>query len=1210
MKTPHLLRLGWTLLLLNPLTAFAVTDTWDGNGGVGLNNNLNNDLNWQDDTAPASDLINTDLIFSTTNKLTLNVSVAFAADSITFDNTAGAFVFGGQAFSIGTTGVRNDDVQPMTFNNEVKFDGVANSTISAASGDLIFTNLVTLPTGMLSVTGGDGTSFADISGSSALSKSDTGTMTYTPTLATNFDLTVSAGTITIGADGGTDIFNTTSSVAVNGTSILNINENLTLEGQLTRATGADVNIAAGKTLTVQNGGDVTITGNYSPGSAATTTVTGVGSTFSTSGVVDLNGGSTTNVLAGASYSSGSALRVGNTTNATLTADGSGSSASGTTLNLGLLGGAGSFTLTNGASGTFSSTINVDNSPNAGNSGTLSIQSGSSVSGTGLFIAPTAAANTGTVTITGTDSALTVTGAGTATIGAASASTGTLNVNSSGTFNSGTGLTTVNATGTIAIGGGTYNSNGNLTLDGGELTRSNTGVLALDPGTTFTVQGGGDATITGAFTNNTASTITITGSGSTFSAVGGVTLGGSMMNVLAGGDLSLGAASLSLGGAGTGTVVVDGSGSSLSGGVSVGGTGAAGELTFSNASTGTLGVTRVAFSLVANTSGTMQIQSGADVTCTGFSVAELTGTNVTGIVTVTGSGSSLTLAEGPIFTVGATGNSTGTVNVQSGGILAGTAGTMRVNTTGTIAITGGTYNSSGADLLLNGGQFTRDAAGTFTLGAGQEFRVQGGGDATFTGGYINATASTIIVTGAGSTLSTTSSLQLNGGGTLNVTSGADVTSGSLISIGGAGTGTVTVDGAGSTFSGIDLSFGAGSAGTSTLAFSNNSAGAFASITMAASPVAGGGGTLSIASGADVTATSLSVATFNTAKTGTLTVTGAGSTFTLTGASGANIGAANTSSGTVTVESGGTFTTSTGAVFVNATGALNIDAGGTLTGAADFAGGGPINLAGAYLPGAASGASQTTEASFAQNITLQPTTSITLEIGGLTVGTQHDRIAFNGGGNPHITWNGTLNVVLINGFAPQNGDSFDLFNFDPARDAGAFSTINLPALSLGFFWRTDLLYNSGQIFVSAVPGSYAEWESAYNVTGGFGGDDDLDGVPNGIEFLLGTNPKAAFAAGEYPIEELKPGTGDPLVAAVTFVIPSVPPSDAHYRVYASDDLDGWTLIASRNGTASWATFETAMVLEDAPVNGRTRVTISEELPAAITTRRFHRLEAEAP
>jgi hypothetical protein len=73
----------------------------------------------------------------------------------------------------------------------------------------------------------------------------------------------------MGADGSADVFSSSSTIAVAGTSVFNINESLTLDGsQLTRSSGGDVNLAAGKTLAVQNGGDAVITGAFTNNTAS------------------------------------------------------------------------------------------------------------------------------------------------------------------------------------------------------------------------------------------------------------------------------------------------------------------------------------------------------------------------------------------------------------------------------------------------------------------------------------------------------------------------------------------------------------------------------------------------------------------------------------------------------------------------------------------------------------------------------------------------------------------------------------------------------------------------------------------------------------------------------------------------------------------------------------------------------------------------------
>jgi hypothetical protein len=162
MKTSQILTA--TIALLLARTLFATTYTWDGGG---LNDNINNPLNWVVNSAPVSDLSNTDLIFTGMNRLAPNVSVAFSAHKITFQNIGGftfdGFTIGGQTLTVGTGGIVN-------------------------------------------ILGSSGT----------LNKTGNGTMYWAPSVTTNFDLTVDAGSLTTSADGSTDFFNTTSSIAVNG----------------------------------------------------------------------------------------------------------------------------------------------------------------------------------------------------------------------------------------------------------------------------------------------------------------------------------------------------------------------------------------------------------------------------------------------------------------------------------------------------------------------------------------------------------------------------------------------------------------------------------------------------------------------------------------------------------------------------------------------------------------------------------------------------------------------------------------------------------------------------------------------------------------------------------------------------------------------------------------------------------------------------------
>ncbi len=449
MKPPRIL--ATTFLLTLP--AFAVIETWDGGG---TDSNLSTALNWLDNSAPVSDLVNTDLVFAGVVRLTPFVSAALSADSVTFNNTAGAFTIGGSMLTLGSGGIANSDTDSQTFGSPISFGSVATSSILATTGGLTFTNTITLPTATLTVDGPGATSFRNFSGTKTLTKQGAGTMTWRPSVANNLDLVVSAGTLNTGADGTLDTLGSGGSIAVNGTSAFNIGESLTLDSSvITRTSFASLTLAAGKTLSVQNGGDVTITGGFNQATAATIHVTGAGSTFTMSAGSDFRGGSTLNITAGGSVASASwiDLAMGGG-NATVVVDGAGSSfAAGIDSLWGRSGNAAAVTFSNGSGGNFGD-IQLANS-GVGSAGTVNVQSSSTLTTGSLFLANTTDTTTAAMTVDGASSLITQTGGSPMTIGAASASTASLTVINGGTFTSGTGLTTVNATGSLAIATGIF-----------------------------------------------------------------------------------------------------------------------------------------------------------------------------------------------------------------------------------------------------------------------------------------------------------------------------------------------------------------------------------------------------------------------------------------------------------------------------------------------------------------------------------------------------------------------------------------------------------------------------------------------------------------------------------------------------------------------------------------------------------------------------------
>jgi hypothetical protein len=83
----------------------------------------------------------------------------------------------------------------------------------------------------------------------------------------------------------------------------------------------------------------------------------------------------------------------------------------------------------------------------------------------------------------------------------------------------------------------------------------------------------------------------------------------------------------------------------------------------------------------------------------------------------------------------------------------------------------------------------------------------------------------------------------------------------------------------------------------------------------------------------------------------------------------------------------------------------------------------------------------------------------ELAGLSAGTQYDQLVLNG----TAILDGTLDVVLLNSFVVQLGDSFVLMTF--AGETGQFSTLELPHLPVGETWQ--VFYNLNDITLNVVP-----------------------------------------------------------------------------------------------------------------------------------------------
>jgi T5SS/PEP-CTERM-associated repeat protein len=624
-----------------------------------------------------------------------------------------------------------------------------------------------------------------------------------------------------------------------------------------------------------------------------------------------------------------------------------------------------------------------------------------------------------------------------------------------------------------------------------------------------VQNGGDAVITGGFFASNGASYQVSGAGSTLSAGFINFSNGSSLTVVGGASATVSGSTFSLATAGgTGTAVIDGSGSSLTvpstvllGGTAVGSS----SLTFRNGATGTLGPVQLGSG--PNTSTNVwNIESDADVTTGNITIGA--GSNTTNTVTISGNGSTITQTGASTLTVGLASGNTAALNVigvdiaGSGATFNSGTGAITVNPTGVISVQFGTFNANG-NMTINGGQLNLNTGGGIIVAAGKTLTIQSGGDATATDDFALFTAATTNVTGPGSTLSATDSVQINNGATINVSAGGILNAGNELEVGAFQTGTLVVDGVGSSATaGMaqwrigEVTFQNGATGTfGTTALSNNN----------------GTANLRILSGADVTVGAFLVSDGSGSPSGTITLDGAGSTLTQSGTFLLGF----VGPGSLIVQNGGVFTKQSGGTLVSDDGALQINGGsatfnGTITlfgavaalngsltvnglfdrpqglgtvsagaggtirfngevqGDGDFIGdAGLIEFAGGYRQDP--GAGTTNVATSAKFLA---TNTLTLQIGGLAPGTQHDELKFTGFGFPHVTFGGTLVIDLINGFNPQIGQQFDLFDFNPARVAGSFSSIQLAAgdaLAPGLSFSASQLHTSGMLVVVPEPGA---------------------------------------------------------------------------------------------------------------------------------------------
>jgi YD repeat-containing protein len=628
-------------------------------------------------------------------------------------------------------------------------------------------------------------------------------------------------------------------------------------------------------------------------------------------------------------------------------------------------------------------------------------------------------------------------------------TGTLQFSGGGTANNGSTFTGAAAT-TLGFSGGTYD------LSGGSIVSAAT--VAFTGGTT-NINGNYSATATTISGISTANF----NPGAAVTAIGALTILTGTASFSTGGLIGATALTLGSGGlAGTlaGTDAVTVSGQAIW---------TAGTMTGTGVTTlnGNFTLTGAVGNLPHDLTGGRTLNTTGTTTVTGgFSdfirMANATGINNSGLwldqstsflgITLLGGGAQATFRN--TGTYRKSGAATTTVAVAfnniSPGVVEVQTGTLTLNGGGTE--TGTFATTAGATFQFNGGTFNLDnvSMGSLRVTTGT---VNISGTSTI-GGLLELSGATLVINGQVTANSYSQSLAtLRGTGTLTVTGPATWASGAM-----ADAGTTTFNG--------NLSI-PNVAGTT-----HDISGGRVLNTNGTTSMTGGlndfirmqNGTTINNSGLwlDQAAIFAQIIPFSGAP-----IFNNSGTYRKTGGDTTTIGLAFNNTGTVEVQAGtlrftGVYTQTAGNTTLNggtlaSTNALNLPTtlniqGGSLGGIGTVTAN--VVNAGQVSPGASSGI-----LNISGSYTQTAAGVLNIEIGGLTAGTEFDRLIITGS----TTLNGTLTISLIGGFVPGAGNTFQVMTF--GSRSGTFTTIN--GLDLGSGRSLQVQYNATNVTLVTPP-----------------------------------------------------------------------------------------------------------------------------------------------
>jgi fibronectin-binding autotransporter adhesin len=415
--------------------------------------------------------------YSTSGLTMSNNAIASQNSSATISG-AGSTLSNAGAMSIGSSGSNS---ATMTISNSAAVSSSGTGFLTVGSSgfiDIQSGGTFTIASQAVFVSSGSGSQGKIRVGGTGSSFTQTGNV--------GVSLGSASGNIaTIQTTSGGSFSTGTAGMSINATGLLdivggtfNLNGNMTIDGGvggiLQRGSAGTFNIASGRTVTVQNGGEVVINGNYSISPSATITVNGTGSSFdqSGSGTLTVGQGSQLNIIGSAAVTALDEV-IGGAGNGTVTQSGGTHVIQGTTsVNSG-----GTITV---AGGSLSAASIIDNGTFNQTGGTVNV----TTVGVGNDGTISGGAGTGNATISG--GTLNVTNLLIGTTGG-SGGTGTFTRNPGATVN--VALTRIGTKGRLVatpdVGATWYTTT--LSIDAGGVMDLNNNDLVVNNGVFSTIQ---------------------------------------------------------------------------------------------------------------------------------------------------------------------------------------------------------------------------------------------------------------------------------------------------------------------------------------------------------------------------------------------------------------------------------------------------------------------------------------------------------------------------------------------------------------------------------------------------------------------------------------------------------------------------------------------------------------------------------------------------